>query len=59
MPPINDAGNTLEDKLEVIERHLHDIRHDVSGILQHVQHELDAMREREFWREYRETYQNE
>jgi hypothetical protein len=59
MPPINDNGNNLEDKLEGIERHLQDIRHNVAEILQSVQHELEAVREREFWRDYRETYQNE
>jgi len=59
MSPATDTGIDLEEKLASIERHLHDIRHDVAGILQNVQHELEAVREREFWREYRETYQNE
>ena len=49
----------METKLEVIERHLQDIRCDVAELLQTVQHELEAVREREFWREYRENYQDE
>ena len=49
----------MEEKLESIDRHLQDIRHDVAVILYSVQDELQAMREREFWRDYRETYQNE
>ena len=59
MPPNIDTGNDLEEKLASIESHLQDIRHNVAGILQSVQHELEAVREREFWRDYRETYQNE
>jgi hypothetical protein len=60
MPPINDTGNnTLEEKLASIESHLQNIRHNVADILRSVQHELEAVREREFWRDYRETYQNE
>ena len=50
----------MEEKLASIERHLQDIRHNVADILQNVQHELEAVREREFWRDYRErTYQKE
>lgn len=59
MPPNNDTGIDLEAKLEGIERHLQDIRCDVAELLQTVQHELEAVREREFWREYRENYQDE
>ena len=59
MSPVNDTGTDLEEKLESIDRHLQDIRHDVAVILNSVQDELQAMREREFWRDYRETYQNE
>ena len=59
MPPTNDTGNDLEEKLVSIDRNLQDIRHDVAGILRSVQNELEAMREREFWRDYRETYQEE
>jgi len=59
MPPTNDTGDDLEEKLVSIDRNLQDIRHDVAGILRSVQNELDAMREREFWRDYRETYQEE
>ena len=59
MPPINDTGTDLEEKLASIERHLQDIRHDVAELLQSVQHELEAVREREFWRNYRESNQEE
>ena len=59
MPPIDDTGNDLEEKLASIECQLQDIRHNVADILHSVQHELEAVREREFWRDYRETYQNE
>ena len=59
MPPTNDTGNDLEEKLVSIDRNLQDIRHDVAGILRSGQNELEAMREREFWRDYRETYQEE
>ena len=59
MSPTNDTGIDLEEKLEGIERHLQDIRYDVAELLQTVQHELETVREREFWRDYRETYQNE
>ena len=59
MPPTNDTGTDLEEKLVSIDQNLQDIRHDVAGILRSVQNELEAMREREFWRDYRETYQEE
>jgi len=59
MPPINTTGTDLEARLESIERHLQDIRLDVAELLHSVQHELEAVREREFWRDYRETYQDE
>ncbi len=59
MPPLNDTGNGLEAKLAGIDQNLQEIRHDVAEILRCVQHELDAMREREFWKEYRDTYQEE
>ena len=49
----------MEARLESIERHLQDIRLDVAELLHSVQHELEAVREREFWRDYRETYQDE
>ena len=59
MPPTNDTGNDLEEKLACIERHLQDIRHNVADILHSVQHELEAVREREFWRDYRERESNQ
>jgi hypothetical protein len=59
MPPINTTERDLEARLESIERHLQDIRLDVAELLHSVQHELEAVREREFWRDYRETYQDE
>ncbi|VGO12687.1 hypothetical protein PDESU_01240 [Pontiella desulfatans] len=51
--------DSLEDKLADIDRHLHDIRSDVSKILKTLQDELEHFREREFWQEYRETYNQE
>lgn len=53
------APDALEVKLAEIERHLHDIRTDVSRILKALQDELEAFRQREFWRDYRETYHQE
>ena len=50
---------TLEEKLAAIELHLSEIRQDVSQIHQSIQDELDAFREREFWRDYGKTYQGE
>ena len=51
--------DALEAKLADIDCHLHDIRSDVSKILKAIQDELEHFREREFWQEYRETYQQE
>lgn len=59
MQPSNNTGIHLEEKLSVIDRQLQDIRHDVADILYRVQDELSAIREREFWREYRETHRDE
>ncbi len=53
------APYALEAKLAEIDCHLLDIRDDVSRILKAIQVELEDFREREFWREYRETYQQE
>jgi len=52
--PIN-----IEEHLTVIENHVQEIRQDVSEILSLLQDELKAFREREFWRDYRETYHQE
>lgn len=59
MQPSNNMGIDLEEKLAAIDRQLQDIRHDVADILYHVQDELSAIREREFWREYRESQRDE
>ena len=60
MPTNIDANPpTLEEKLADIELHLKQIRQDVSQILRGVQDELDAFREREFWRDYGNSYQQD
>lgn len=59
MTPTTETDRDLEGKLESIDRHLQDIRQNVADILQNLQHELDAMREREFWRDYSRTYRDE
>ncbi|VGO13883.1 hypothetical protein PDESU_02440 [Pontiella desulfatans] len=51
--------DTLETKLAAMECHLCDIRADVSKILNMLRDELEQFREREFWQEYRETYNQE
>jgi hypothetical protein len=53
------APYALEDKLAEIDRHLLDIRDDVSRILKAIQIELEDFRQREFWRDYRDTYNQE
>ena len=50
---------SLEEQLAVMECHLRDIRTDVSWILTAVRDEIEASRQRDFWQEYRETYQQE
>ena len=59
MPQNNDTGSNLEEQLEGIDRHLQEIRHTVVDILRSVQDELQAMRERELWRQDREANQEE
>jgi len=49
----------LEEHLATIDSHVNEIRHDVSEILNLLQDELKAFREREFWRDYSETYHKE
>ena len=51
--------DSLEDKLAAMEAYLRDIRTDVAWILTAVRDELEAIRQRDFWQEYRETYQQE
>ena len=59
MPAINDSGSDLEEQLESIDRHLQEIRHTVVEIMLSVQDELQAIRERELWRQDRESNQEE
>jgi len=59
MPPINDTGTDLEEQLESIDRHLQEIRHTLVNILRSVQDELQAMRERELWRQDHESFKEE
>ena len=49
----------MEQQLACIASNLKEIRHDVSAILRTLQDELDAFREREFWRDYGESYHQE
>lgn len=51
--------DALEERLAEIERHLLEIREDVANILNTIQVELEDFRQREFWRDYRETYHQE
>ena len=53
------SADALEAKLADINRHLQDIQSDVSKILKSLQDELEAFRQREFWRDYRENYNEE
>lgn len=50
---------SLDEKLADIEHHLRGIRQDVSLILRSVRDELEAFREREFWRDYGDSYQQD
>lgn len=59
MAQISPTNNNLEQHLAEIEGHLKDVRQDVSEILHLLQDELKAFREREFWRDYSETYHQE
>jgi hypothetical protein len=49
----------IKEHLVTIESHLKEVRQDVSEILCLLQDELRAFREREFWRDYSETYHKE
>lgn len=51
--------DALEERLAEIERHLQEIREDVANILNTIQVDLEDFRQREFWRDYRETYHQE
>ena len=59
MADTKGTDTTLEEQLASIEEHVRELRHDVARILQTVQDELDASREREFWRDYGRNYQQE
>ena len=52
-------SNDVAQQFAEIKDHLKDIRHDVSAILRSLQDELDAFREREFWRDYGDSYHKE
>ncbi|MBT3381177.1 MAG: hypothetical protein HN742_11185 [Lentisphaerae bacterium] len=49
----------LEEQLSEMNRILRDIHEEVSQILSCVQDELEAFREREFWRDHAQFYQHE
>jgi len=59
MPPTTSADTALDEHLAEIEDCLREIRQDVSRILHCVQEELDAFREREFWRDNAQFYKQE
>ena len=59
MTNATQRNTDLEERLADIQRHLKDIRQDVSSILHAVLDELHAYREREFWRDYGDTYHQE
>ena len=51
--------DALEERLADIDRHLLEIREDVANILNTIRIELEDFRQREFWRDYRDTYHQE
>ena len=51
--------DALEERLAEIERHLLEIREDVANMLNTIQIDLEDFRQREFWRDYRDTYHQE
>ncbi len=51
--------DALEERLAEIERHLLEIRTGIANILNTIQIELEDFRQREFWRDYRDTYHQE
>ena len=53
------TNDIMKVKLSAIEDQLEQIREDVSEILSTLEDELESFREREFWRDYRDTYQQE
>jgi len=59
MTPNEDMAPTLAQRLAMIDGQLQELRHDVAEIQRGLQDELQAFREREFWRDYRDTYQQE
>ena len=59
MTSATQRNEDLEERLADIQHHLKEIRQDVSGILHAVLDELEAYREREFWRSYEDTFREE
>jgi hypothetical protein len=53
------SGNDLACDLGVIQEYLKTIQLDLSEIRRLIQDELQALREREFWRDYGHTYNQE
>ena len=49
----------MDHQIATIQDYIKDIRHDLSEIRRLIQDELEALREREFWRDYGQTYQQE
>jgi hypothetical protein len=59
MQPTTPPSIDIDEQLASIASDLKDIRNDVSSILHSLQDELNAFREREFWRDYGESYHQE
>ena len=59
MTPSRPSGKVVDDRIATIQDYLKDIRHDLSEIRRLIQDELEALREREFWRDYGQNYQQE
>ncbi len=54
-----DTKLELNEQLEEMNQSLKEIRDHLSEISSSLRDELEAFREREFWRDYRETYHEE
>ena len=59
MTSATQRNEDIEERLADIQHELKEIRHDVSGILHAVLDELDAYREREFWKSYADSFREE
>jgi len=59
MPTTTPPSSDINEQLASIASDLKEIRSNVSAILRSLQDELDAFREREFWRDYSESYHQE